>query len=542
MSTYTPEGLRGTSSSGGSRRPTPPAKGLGLRGWMRWSWRQLTSMRVALLLLLLLAVVALPGAFFPQRRVNPHLVNQYFEDNPTLAPLLDRAYMFDVFSSPWFSAVYLLLFTSLIGCIVPRTLAHIKALRSAPTRVPARFTRFPVRSQRVAYADPAQVGKALHAVINRRYRTTVGTETREGQQVRTISAERGYGKETGNIVFHLALVGLLVVTAWGQFVHYRGQAMVIEGSTFVNSALDYDSFEAGALFDPESVEPYRIRLDEFVGEFTVDAQPRDFTAHVTLFEVGGDSSAETIRVNHPLSVSGSRVYLMGNGFAPDLTITDSSGQVAHDGPVPFIPADNDLGYTSTGVVMVPDANDGERQLAFNGSFLPTAVQADDGTYLGSAYPEPMDPVLVLQAYTGDLGLDEGMPRNLNVLDTTGLEQITTTQDGAEVPLQLELRPGQTAELPEGQGTVTLNDLPRFVALDLRYDPAPLWQGIFAALAFGGLVASLFLPRRRVWVRLFPGPQGTTVVHAAALARHDDPGLRAELDRILAVLPGQGPKE
>src|SRR5690625_4700309 len=117
MSTYTPEGLRGTSSSGGSRRPTPPAKGLGVRGWLRWIWRQLTSMRVALLLLLLLAVVAMPGAFFPQRRVNPILVNQYFEDNPALAPWLDRAYMFDVFSSPWFSAVYLLLFVSLIGCI-----------------------------------------------------------------------------------------------------------------------------------------------------------------------------------------------------------------------------------------------------------------------------------------------------------------------------------------------------------------------------------------------------------------------------------------
>src|SRR5690625_7688786 len=96
MSTYTPEGLRGTSSSGGSRRPTPPAKGLGLRGWLRWSWRQLTSMRVALLLLLLLTVVAMPGAFFPQRRVNPNLVTQFYADNPTLAPWLDRAYMFDV--------------------------------------------------------------------------------------------------------------------------------------------------------------------------------------------------------------------------------------------------------------------------------------------------------------------------------------------------------------------------------------------------------------------------------------------------------------
>lgn len=541
MARYTPEGLRG---AGGERSARPAGvPSLGLVGWLRWIWRQLTSMRVALLLLLLLAVVAMPGAFFPQRAVNPHLVAQYFEDNPTMAPWLDRAYMFDVFSSPWFSAVYLLLFTSLIGCIVPRTVAHISALRAEPTKVPARFIRFPVRSQRPVRASAAKVAARLNSAFGRRYRTRAATQTAGGATVHTISAERGYGKETGNIIFHLALVGLLVVTAWGQLVHYRGQTMIIEGNTFVNSALDYDAFEAGALFDADSVEPYRIRLDEFEADFTADAQPRDFTAHVTLTQTDGTASAETIRVNHPLSVAGSRVYLMGNGFAPDLTITDAGGQIAHDGPVPFLPADNDLGYTSTGVVMVPDANDGELQLAFNGSLLPTALQGDDGTYLGSAFPQPLDPVLVLQMYTGDLGLDAGFPRNLFVLDTTGLEQVTSTgEDGQEGPVQLELRPGQSVELPDGQGTLTLNGLPRFVALDLRYDPSPLWQGIFATAAFGGLVASLFLPRRRIWVRVVPADDGSTMVHAAALARHDDPGLRVELDRILSVLPGPGAKE
>ncbi|MGC0143012.1 cytochrome c biogenesis protein ResB [Pseudactinotalea sp. Z1732] len=574
MARYTPEGLRGAQEddagtaagpggaagrkqsaaavgAAGNRGVAPssgPAKGLGVRGWARWMWRQLTSMRVALLLLLLLSVVAMPGAFFPQRRVNPHLVAQYYEDNPAMAPWLDRAYMFDVFSSPWFSAVYLLLFTSLIGCIVPRTITHVRGLRAQPTRVPSRFTRFPVRSERPVRAPAAKVAQRLHTSFGWRYRTTAATEEGRGagsagEAVHTISAERGYGKETGNIVFHLALVGLLVVTAWGELVHYRGQAMVIEGTTFVNSALDYDSFESGALFDADSVDPYRIRLDEFVPDFTADAQPRDFTAHVTLMQTDGTTADETIRVNHPLGVSGSRVYLMGNGFAPDLTITDAAGEIAHDGPVPFLPADNDPGYTSTGVVMVPDANEGQPQLAFNGSLLPTALEGEDGTYLGSAYPQPLDPVMILQMYVGDLGLDEGFPRSQFVLDTTGLDQATTTgEDGQERPVQLELRPGESVDLPDGHGTLTFNELPRFVALDLRYDPAPIWQGLFATLAFGGLIASLFLPRRRVWVRVVPGSDGTSVVHAAALARHDDPGLRSELDRILGVLPDPGSKE
>src|SRR5699024_10203195 len=75
-----------TAGAGPGQRRAPSSAPLGLRGWLRWGWRQLTSMRVALLLLLLLTVVAMPGAFFPQRRVDPHLVTQYYEDNPTLAP------------------------------------------------------------------------------------------------------------------------------------------------------------------------------------------------------------------------------------------------------------------------------------------------------------------------------------------------------------------------------------------------------------------------------------------------------------------------
>src|SRR5665647_2007781 len=93
---------------------------LGAVGALRWVWRQLTSMRVALMLLMLLAVVALPGSVLPQRPQDPAAVATYLADNPGLGAWLDRLGLFDVYASVWFSAVYLLLFVSLIGCIVPR--------------------------------------------------------------------------------------------------------------------------------------------------------------------------------------------------------------------------------------------------------------------------------------------------------------------------------------------------------------------------------------------------------------------------------------
>jgi cytochrome c biogenesis protein len=145
-------------------------------------------------------------------------------------------------------------------------------------------------------------------------------------------------------------------------------------------------------------------------------------------------------------------------------------------------------------------------------------------------------------WTGDLGLDDGVPQNVYQLDETNLTQVTEA-DGT--PLTLYLRPGETVDLPDGLGTLTFDSLPRFVALDLRHDPSLGWVLAFALLAFSGLALSLFVPRRRVWLRLTPdtgdvtghtgdqGPgSGRTVVTAAALARGDDVGLQGELDRVM----------
>jgi len=79
-------------------------------------------MRTALILLLLLGIAAIPGSLFPQRTQNPIQVKQYFVNNPDTARFLDQLSLFDVYGSPWFSAIYLLLFISLIGCVVPRSI------------------------------------------------------------------------------------------------------------------------------------------------------------------------------------------------------------------------------------------------------------------------------------------------------------------------------------------------------------------------------------------------------------------------------------
>ena len=504
--------------------PTLPR--LGLVGTLRWAWRQLTSMRVALMLLMLLAVVAVPGSLLPQRPVDPTGVARYLAENPGTGQWLDRLGMFDVYASVWFSAVYLLLFGSLVGCIVPRVGSHARELRARPPRVPSRLERFEVRDQLVTDADPELVlAAAQRALVGRRrrlprFRVDAATET---SGARTLSAQRGYLRESGNLVFHLALLGILVSVATGHLLHYRGQALVIEGQGFANAVTAYDTFESGAAFGPESLVPFTLRLDSFTAEFTADGLPRDFDAQVSVRLPGAEAAEPaTIRVNHPLRIGGANVYLQGNGYAPQVVVRDSAGQVAFAGAVPFLP--QDVQYTSRGVIKVPDVSAGD-QIGIVGYLLPTALVTEAGA--ASVHPQPGNPLLVLTLWRGDLGLDAGVPQNVYELDTDDLEQVLEA-DGTPTTFFVEL--GQTVELPGELGTLTWEGLPRFVALDLRHDPALGAILGFALAAVAGLTVSLFTPRRRVWLRVRT-EGGRTSVAAAALAKGNDAGLVGELERV-----------
>ena len=121
--------------------PPSAAVGIGLIGWLRWGWRQLTSMRVALVLLFLLAVASIPGSILPQRGTDPVKVDDYIATHEVTGPWLDRLGFFDVFAAPWFAAIYLLLMVSLAGCVIPRARQHWRAMRARPPAAPKRLAQ-----------------------------------------------------------------------------------------------------------------------------------------------------------------------------------------------------------------------------------------------------------------------------------------------------------------------------------------------------------------------------------------------------------------
>ncbi len=493
-------------------------------------------MRVALILLLMLGVAAIPGSILPQRPRNPGSVASYYASHASAAPWLDRFGLFDVYGSAWFTALYLLLFASLIGCIVPRTVTYAGAIRRPPAAAPSSLTRYENRVD-VTVADGAKAiaraaaelrpttgwPSALARVAG--YRIRIDEREVRGKRQVALAAEAGNLREWGNLAFHIALVGILACVALGSFLTYRGQAIVVEGRSFTNAVVSYDSFSAGRGFRPERLEPFTLTLDAFHADFSATGMATDYRADVTLLEPGREPRSATLRVNDPLGVGAANVYLQGNGYAPSITVRDSTGAVALSGPVPFLP--QDAAYTSTGVLKVPDVTTGP-QIGIRATLLPTApVGAMSNVSLS---PQPFNPVIFFQVFTGDLGLDTGIPQNVYVLDQT---RLTAVSDSSGTPTMFAITPGETVELPDGLGTVTWDALPRFVAFDLRADPTLPWLLASAILALVGLALTLFASQRRVWV-VAEVRGRTTVVTAVAIGPGQDEGLRAEAERVIAA--------
>ncbi|CAQ02661.1 cytochrome c biogenesis protein ResB [Clavibacter sepedonicus] len=504
---------------------------LGFLGTLRWFWRQLTSMRTALFLLLMLAFAAIPGSLVPQRSSDPNGVTQFRADNPDLYPILDKLQVFDTYSSVWFSSIYLLLFISLIGCVVPRAKHHFDALRQAPPKTPARLSRLAGYTTRATTADPVDAIRQARALLKRqRYRTVLVDDASDAGGVLSVSAERGYMRETGNLVFHSALVGILVTVGIGGGFGYSGQKVLVEGQSFVNTLSTFDSFNPGRFFDDSSLTPYRVKLNALHVQYEQEnpnaiGQPLDFTADVTADVPGGQPQDREVKVNDPLAIGGTDMYLLGNGYAPHVTVRDPQGTVVYSADVPFLPQDAKL--TSLGVVKVPDGL--REQVGMLGFFYPT--QGAEKAPFFSSYPDLDNPLLTLNVYTGDLGIDGGVPTSVYTLDTGNLTQLTGGKTGVQ---SIELAPGQTTDLPDGLGSVSLDSVPRFVSFDVHHDPTQRWVLLFAILVLGGLLTSLFVPRRRVWVKAVPQADGSTTLEYAGLARGEDPTLEAAVAALAST--------
>jgi cytochrome c biogenesis protein len=500
---------------------------LGPVGWLRWTWRQLTSMRTALFLLFLLALGAVPGSLLPQRGSDPVGVSDYLQRHRTLGPIFNHLSGFDVFAAPWFAAVYVLLLISLIGCVLPRSRHHLRGIRARPPAAPRNLNRLPVaRSFEVAEQPEEALRSAYGALRARRFRVDIG----DGW----VAAEKGYLRETGNLIFHLSIVVLLIGVGVGAGWGYKGTRILVDGDGFSDTLTQYDGFSAGRFATSDNLPPFSLKLQDFSATYQETGQQRGaartFAAKVQVVDSPGDNPRDvTIHVNDPLHVAGDKVFLVGHGYAPEFTVRDGQGRVVWSGPIVTLPQDP-VNLASTGVLKASEAL--PTQLGFVVDFFPTAARTTSGM-LVSSFPGLDDPAVSLGAWKGDLGLD--VPQSVYRLDTTKMTQLGRAAIGVH----------QSWTLPGGAGSITFDGVDQWANVQVAHDPGKGVALIAAIGAISGLLLSLAVRRRRVWVRAGPGSDGRTVVAVAGLSRTENGGVERDVDelvRLLGAEPGEPARE
>ena len=489
-------------------------------------------MGTALVLLFLLALGAVPGALLPQRSLNESKVQQYLDQHPVIGPWFDRLQLFDVFSSFWFTAIYALLFLSLVGCLTPRIFEHFRSMRATPVPAPRNLSRLPRHAAVTVRGTPAEAAARIGGQLRGWRRVTRTTD-----DVVEISAEKGYLREFGNIVFHFSLLGLLAAVAIGKLFGYEGNVIVLAngGPGFCSaSPAAFDSFRAGNNVDGTSLYPMCIRVNDFEASYLPTGQATSFSSNID-YQAGNDLDTGTWRsyrleVNHPLRVGGDRVYLQGHGYAPTFTVTFPNGEQRTQ-TVQFLPNDLQSLLSSGAMRIDPPAGlyaaDQRRknQIAIAGLFAPTQLM--DGKLLSSSFPAMRDPAVAVDIYRGDTGLDSGRPQSLFSLDNRLVEQKRLNK-----VKRVNLIVGQQVDL--GDGTmVRFDGATEFVNLQVSHDPAQVWVLVFSMTMMGGLLVSLVVRRRRVWARVSDSGSapGTVNVELGGLARTDNSGWGEELDKL-----------
>ena len=530
-----------TATAPSPPRPVPARPGP-VRRWLinplRKSWHELTSMRTALALLFLLALAAIPGALLPQRDLNEGKTQRYIADRGELGIWMDRFQLFEVFSSAWFTAIYVLLFVSLIGCITPRCWEFIEQLRAEPVKAPRNLSRLPRHLTQTVDGTPEELSERVTANLRgwrTKTRVVEPSKTYPGGAVE-VSAEKGYLREVGNLTFHISLVALLVTIAVGKLFGYEGTRILVADDDQVlcnTSTAVYDSFRSGAMVDGTDLSPFCITVDEFEASFLPNGQPDMYTSDVSyttdVSKPEDQWDKGMIRVNHPLRIAGDRIYVLGNGFAPTFTVTWPNGE-SRTQTAPFLPQDVQT-MLSDGAVrfdtpagMYPDEDERRKhQVAIAGLFAPDPTY--HATLLLSQSAQVNNPAVAIRVYVGDAGLDSGRAQSVYTLDRSLIDQDRLVRKAS-----VNLDVGQSTTLPGGT-VIRFDGYKRWVSMQVSHDPAQNWVLVSSVVMMVGLVVSMLVRRRRLWVRLAPDNSGggdssslrRTVVEIAGLARTDQAG-------------------
>ena len=480
---------------------------LNFLGFTRWMWRQLTSMNTALLLLLFVALAAIPGSILPQKTASLIRVNNWKAENPDLASLFENLSFFDVYGSVWFSAIYILLMISIIGCVIPRLKVYFENWREKPSKTPNNISNF--SNYQKVKINKISLKKIEQISLNNGWRTYLNNNS--------LTIEKGFSREAGNLLFHFSLIIITVALAFGALFSYRGTVVVKENTGFSNTITQYDDFRAGRFFSETQLPNFFFTLNDFIVDFERSeiqrGAPRKFEANITL----NNEETFNVYVNKPINILGTKIFLTGHGYAPVITVKNKNNQILFSDSVVFLPQDGN--FSSTGVVKIPDTNP---QLGIEARFLPTAT-VDPVTGPTSTFPALDNPEIFMSLWQGDLGVNSGISQSIYKLDTSKMTQI-----GLE-----ELSPGQSW-ITDSDYVITFDGIKQFASFQIAYEPGRFVALVGAVLAMVGMIFGLGVQRRKIFIKMPAKSSSSNVIEIAGIAKENH-NLEKDILKLLSEL-------
>ena len=286
----------------------------------------MTSPRLTLVLILLLAALCLVGVFLIQApsevATNPATYQAWVAQvaRPKLGDWTDiySALRFlDVFHSPWFIAVGALLMINILFCTLNRWKAVVSAWRGGEVKQATSFYR--TGNHQAEAETTATSGKASVVVKDILERRRYHVRTQSSGETVNISAQKNRFSPAGTFLTHLSLIlfvlGFLITAFWG---FRNGAFIVAEGG---KAAVGHGT-------------GLSLELTSFEDEYWPDGRPKDYRSYVALYSGGQEVTQALVRVNSPLSYHGINFYQASFGPASRIRVLASQG-ILYDGAVPL---------------------------------------------------------------------------------------------------------------------------------------------------------------------------------------------------------------
>ncbi len=437
-------------------------------------WRTFTSVRVALILILLVALAVLANTVImqaPPSVISDPTAYEFWLEGARakygafLTNILDFFQFFDVDHAVWFRVLIGLLAVNIIVCSIDRWRGIWAAVFHTPIRMGDAFFDEAPFSARVEAAMPAPVAaeRVQRAVARSRYRV----KTEAGDDSVAIYADRNRFSRFGTFFSHLSIVLLLIGWVVGRLWGVSDpQFIVAEGST--------EELGLGSNIS--------VKLEHVIDEYYLDGRPKDYYSELVIYDEGVEVKRGTARVNSPLGYEGFKFHQSGFGPAAAMEVRDKEGTLLFSGGVP-------LAWSKDGIRPF-------------GNF---ALDID-----GDQHDE-----LIVYVFGPMSGGDPVIPAGemfVQVFRESGDTGTSTLV--AEGPLAQ----GKAKDLVGLDFTFQREE--RFSLLRVVKDPGVKVIWAAGALLVVGLAMLFYFPHRRIWALCRPRPDGRADVRLGAMAQRD----------------------